>query len=593
MEKWKKQRRRILGILSLVLVASAIAMIGNASASPKSMYLIADHHTAQFDAWEIKPDGTVEYQATYNLAHATDPAGISMDEDSATLFVTTEFSPWGETVTVEIVDATTMTPIGYVDEGVDNMAGIDVDQVNDIVFAVKRNTNLLYVFDWDNTTKTLTLRSGYPKPLGNCSNAFGIALDEFRDTLWVADSDENVVRAYDVSTCLSSGVWNENTSKTITGLSHQPVDVAVDRVRGFVYTVSMTAGAWTPEGTGSRILSKYDLATRTETTGNLTDQGVGVAVDEVTGYVYVTISPYGQVWWPPAPVGLEVWDTSTTPWTRIQTAQVSGSPAGIYIPQEEVAYNPLNLSKDDGVTTCVNPGDNITYTICFDNTANAYDVHNVVLTDNLPAETTFISATGGGIYNATTHTVTWNIGTLPAGATQQCVQLVVQVDPNTTPGAKITNYATIDSTETPATTVTEQTDICIPKAELCPDEYRWNTSVSPTGYEWDPYPTLFRAWNDVHFVNNGTVDAFNVTATITCAPVNVNIVDGTVTLGDIPAGSSAWSKDFFVLEVDMTNPQDPNKGICWRVEYDDAYGNHHVIENVPKFCGENCSDMCP
>jgi len=460
MEKRKKQHIRILGIFAVVLAVSAIAMIGNASASPKSMYLIADHHTRAFDAWEIKPDGTVEYQATYNLAHAKDPAGISMDEDSATLFVTTEFSPWGETVTVEIVDATTMTPIGYVDAGVDNIAGIDVDQVNDIVFAVKRNTNRLYVFDWDNTTRTLTLRSGYPKSLGNCSNAFGIALDEFRDTLWVADSDERVVRAYDVSSCLSSGVWNENTSKTIRGLSHQPVDVAVDRVRGYVYTVSMSAYAYNmPSGTGSRILSKYDLATRTETTGTLTSQGVGVAVDEVTGYVYVTISPYGQ-WYPR--VGLEVWDTSTTPWTQIQTAQVSGSPAGIYIPQEEVAYNPLNLSKDDGVTTCVNLGDNITYTICFDNIANAYEVHNVTLVDTLPDEESFVSASDGGIYDAVNHTVIWYIGTLPARASQKCVTLNVTVKPGASPGTTIINYCTIDSDETPATTVTERTDVCIP-----------------------------------------------------------------------------------------------------------------------------------
>jgi len=129
--------------------------------------------------------------------------------------------------------------------------------------------------------------------------------------------------------------------------------------------------------------------------------------------------------------------------------------------------------------------------------------------------------------------------------------------------------------------------------ELCPDEYRWNTSINPKGYKWDPFPTLFRAWNDVHFVNNGTGDAYNVIATITCAPVNVNIIDGNVTLGDIPAGGSAWSKDFFELEVDMTNPQGPDKGICWRVEYDDAAGVHHVVENVPKFCGENCSDICP
>ena len=140
------------------------------------------------------------------------------------------------------------------------------------------------------------------------------------------------------------------------------------------------------------------------------------------------------------------------------------------------------------------------------------------------------------------------------------------------------------------TWTTVNIEVCLP--ELCPDEYRWSVYHTP-GYEWDPYPDLFRAWNDVHFVNNGTIDAFNVTATITCAPVNMNIVDGTVTLGDIPAGSSAWSKDFFELEVDMTNPQDPNKGICWRVEYDDAYGNHHVIEDVAKYCGEKCGNICP
>ena len=129
--------------------------------------------------------------------------------------------------------------------------------------------------------------------------------------------------------------------------------------------------------------------------------------------------------------------------------------------------------------------------------------------------------------------------------------------------------------------------------KLCPDEYRWNKSVSPTGYEWDPFPELFRGWNDVHFINSGPGDAYSVTATITCTPVNVVVVDGVVSLGDIPAGSGAWSQDFFVLETDMTNPQDPNKGICWRVEYDDASGVHHVIEDVPKFCGERCSDICP
>ena len=123
-----------------------------------------------------------------------------------------------------------------------------------------------------------------------------------------------------------------------------------------------------------------------------------------------------------------------------------------------------------------------------------------------------------------------------------------------------------------------------PPIELCPDEYRWNTAVSPTGYEWDPFPALFRSWNDVHFINSGPGDAFSVTASISYAPANVVIVDGDVTLGDISAGGSAWSSDFFELEVDMTNPQDPNEGIKWTVEYDDAGGVHHAIVDVPEFC---------
>ena len=89
-------------------------------------------------------------------------------------------------------------------------------------------------------------------------------------------------------------------------------------------------------------------------------------------------------------------------------------------------------------------------------------MHNVTLVDTLPDEEDFVSASGGGIYDAVNHTVIWNIGALPAGAPQRCVTLNVTVKPGTSPGTTITNYCTIDSDETPATTVTEQTDVCIP-----------------------------------------------------------------------------------------------------------------------------------
>jgi hypothetical protein len=121
--------------------------------------------------------------------------------------------------------------------------------------------------------------------------------------------------------------------------------------------------------------------------------------------------------------------------------------------------------------------------------------------------------------------------------------------------------------------------IAIP-AHLRTVEYRFG-APSP-GYQWIDQIT-FESWLQVRIENIGEGDAYNVTATITGAPANVTIVDGDVTAGDILSGSSAWSTDTFKLQVDMSEPQDPNEGIVWRIEYDDSEGNHHVIENVPQF----------
>jgi hypothetical protein len=119
-------------------------------------------------------------------------------------------------------------------------------------------------------------------------------------------------------------------------------------------------------------------------------------------------------------------------------------------------------------------------------------------------------------------------------------------------------------------------------SDLYPTEYRWSIYNDPP-FEWDPYPDIFRSYQDVYVVNDGPADAYNVTATITYAPANVTILDGTVSLGDIPVGGGAWSLDAFGLELDMTNPQDPCEGILWRIDYQDSGGNPFTIENVTQF----------
>jgi PKD repeat protein len=114
-------------------------------------------------------------------------------------------------------------------------------------------------------------------------------------------------------------------------------------------------------------------------------------------------------------------------------------------------------------------------------------------------------------------------------------------------------------------------------ADLRSVQYRFG-SPAP-GYTYAYWP-IFEYWQQVRFKNFGEGKAYNVTATIASVPVNTTILDGTVSLGDIEAGASAWSKDTFKMRIDMANPQGPNECYWWRVEYDDEFGNHHVIENV-------------
>src|SRR5207249_4041571 len=104
----------------------------------------------------------------------------------------------------------------------------------------------------------------------------------------------------------------------------------------------------------------------------------------------------------------------------------------------------LSISKTDAPDP-VNAGANITYTLGYSNTGNA-NATGVVIADTVPANTSFVSATGGGTLAA--GVVTWNLGALAAGASGS-VQLVVQVATPLPNGTVITNATySVDSNET-------------------------------------------------------------------------------------------------------------------------------------------------
>jgi uncharacterized repeat protein (TIGR01451 family) len=116
------------------------------------------------------------------------------------------------------------------------------------------------------------------------------------------------------------------------------------------------------------------------------------------------------------------------------------------------------------------PGDRITYSLSVQNTGPSA-AGGVVLTDTLPPGVTFVSATGGGHYNASGDTVTWNLGTLTVGDGTQNFDVTVEIDSGTS-GAITNAVGVASTTDDPdpsddgasATTTVTSADLTVAKA---------------------------------------------------------------------------------------------------------------------------------
>lgn len=102
----------------------------------------------------------------------------------------------------------------------------------------------------------------------------------------------------------------------------------------------------------------------------------------------------------------------------------------------------LTLEKIDSPDP-VQAGGEINYTLNYANIGNSI-AHNVVLSDDVPQNTTFISATGGG--SEASGTITWNLGDLSPNS-NGTVTFKVYVDKVLDSGTKINNEAKISSDE--------------------------------------------------------------------------------------------------------------------------------------------------
>jgi len=332
--------------------------------------------------------------------------------------------------------------------------------------------------------------------------ANGIALDEQRGRLFIGDRDSTTVRYFDTSTFSGAATLTEAGNVDISSETQTVMGIAIDQVRNFLYS----GNAYGPFGSKGKLV-KHDLNTSVTSAYTLPgaaggDNIVGVAVDEDTGNVYTSTGNQG--------VGgtdtIIVFDSNLNV-LKNDIGDV-GNPTGITIPRAQISFNPLSFSKTDSADPIAS-GSNLGYELCYDNAANTTAVTSVVITDDIPAGTTFVSATGP--FTATSTTITWNIASVAAGAAQVCYSMVVNV--TAAGGGTILNSATIDSLETPPTTQTESTAVAVV------------------------------TFNQLNFSKTDDVDPITSGSNLTYElcydnTANTNAVTGVTITDDIPAGTT-------------------------------------------------------
>lgn len=155
----------------------------------------------------------------------------------------------------------------------------------------------------------------------------------------------------------------------------------------------------------------------------------------------------------------------------------------------------INLSLTQGGITSVPEGSNIVYNNNV--SVECLAVANYTLRDTLPGNVTFVSATNGGTYNASTRVVSWNVS--QAANTTQTYSFTVNVNAGSYFAPTTFLNDAVTGTTIPAT---------------------WTTTATPAANVWTVSSTISNSSPNSYFVQNLTVAAdqkLELTAPITFA----------------------------------------------------------------------------
>jgi len=438
--KMTKKAFKTHAILLFLIVVAFMAILPKVTMA-KSLYVIADKGTLSdvtqpLHVYDIGSDGTLSLQAKHEIPHTVLGAvGMAIDSDNGYLFVTYHGSE-----EIELLDARTMTSVETVFvPDAENLAGIVYDHDTMQVYCVDRGKEQLYVYDWDPVKITLTSASDSPVKLST-STAYGIALDELDDRLYVANNSKYV-------TVYETSAWQRVGR---IKLDRVAINVAVDAQRGLLYTGAGYAG--------DNVLTQYNLSTGAiEEVEVEPEAGVmGLSVNVETGFVYLSTGLDNQ----PGGDNLQAYDTQLN---LIDLIPLEGDPTAVVVPLRDISFNPLGLQKTivrgashsgaSGEMPTVDVGDIVTYGISFNNYTGG-TVTDITVVDTLPSEVIFVSADDDGVsgsYDLKTHSYTWAYSSWPPEV-PITLELAVQVKEDVETGTIISNTASIVSKQTPLTT---------------------------------------------------------------------------------------------------------------------------------------------
>jgi uncharacterized repeat protein (TIGR01451 family) len=191
---------------------------------------------------------------------------------------------------------------------------------------------------------------------------------------------------------------------------------------------------------------------------------------------------------------------------------------------------PLSITKTTDKTQ-YNVGETVTYSIHVTNTAVPNGVPggatNVVVTDTLPASLTFVSASDGGVWDANTRTITWNVGNLAGGASfTPTVTATVAGD---AAAKTLVNTATADNDQMDDP-VSAQASIYVPSADLV-----LTKTVDKTT------PTVKDTVIFTLIVNNNGPDAAVDVTVNDKLPAGLTYVSHTVNFGTYDPNTGLWT----------------------------------------------------